>query len=96
MESAYYPPGSNTEDAPWNKKELPEREIEVTVSVSLSKTVKIKVNDYEANIEADEDGLYVDYDFSKCNLYSAVCKQIQLPKDKADGWSVDEIEVTRE
>lgn len=96
MESAYYPPGSDTDRAPWNKKELPEREIEVTVSVTLSKTVKIKVNDYEANVEADEDGLYVDYDFSKCNLYSAVCEQIPLPQDKVEGWCLNEMEIIKE
>ena len=38
-----YPLGADNPDAPWNQKENPEREIEVTVSVTLSKTIKVTV-----------------------------------------------------
>ena len=82
-ESGYYPPGADTEDAPWNQVDNPEREIEVTVSVTLSKTVKIKVSDYSITDSGkDEDGEYFeDIDYSKCDLKRAVEEQITLPQD---------------
>lgn len=82
-ESGYYPPGADTEDAPWNQVDNPEREIEVTVSVTLSKTVKIKVSDYSITDSGkDEDGEYFeDIDYSKCDLKRAVEGQITLPQD---------------
>lgn len=110
-ESGYYPPGAEySPDAPWNQKELPEREIEVTVSITLSKTVKIKVSDYTITGSGkDEDGEYFeDVDYSDCNLKRAVEEQITLPQNAYNkvmnrqayndlkGWNVDELEVVLE
>ena len=83
MNNYDYPLGTDTKDAPWNQKELPEREIEVTISVTLSKTVKIKVSDYTiTNSGKDEDGNYFeDVDYSDCNLKGAVEEQLYLPQE---------------
>lgn len=74
----------NGPDAPWNEERLPEEEIEVTISVSLSKTVKILVDDYNVEEDVDEAGKCLSYDFSKCNLYRAVEKQVVLPQNLAE------------
>ena len=81
-----YPLGADNPDAPWNQKENPEREIEVTVSVTLSKTVKIKVSDYEITDSGkDEDGEYFeDIDYSNCDLKGAVEEQSVLPQKAWD------------
>ena len=83
IESGYYPPGAEFDpDAPWNQKELPEKEIEVTVSITLSKTVKIKVSDYTIYSNEDENGNHFeDIDYSDCNLKEAVEKQVYLPQE---------------
>lgn len=83
MNNYDYPLGSDTKDALWNQKELPEREIEVTISVTLSKTVKIKVSDYTITDSGkDEDGDYFeDVDYSDCDLKGAVEEQIYLPQE---------------
>ncbi len=68
--------------APWNDKELNPEEVEVTVSITLSKTFKIKVDDYKEEIETDEEGNpTVNYDFTDCDLKSAVKEQIYLPNE---------------
>lgn len=71
-------------DAPWNQVDLPEKEIEVTISVTLSKTVKVMVDDYEIDMDADEDGRYLSYDFSNCDLNKAVEDQVVLPQNLAE------------
>lgn len=73
-------------DAPWNKKENSEREIEVLISVTLSKSVKIKVDDYTIIDEGvDEDGYpYENIDFSTCDLKEAVSNQVVLPCEVGD------------
>ena len=83
IESGYYPPGAEFDpNAPWNQKELPEKEIEVTISITLSKTVKIKVSDYTVySIEADNGKCFDDIDYSDCNLKKAVKDQIILPQN---------------
>ena len=83
IESGYYPPGAEFDpNAPYNQKELPEKEIEVTVSITLSKIVKIKVSDYTVySIEADNGKCFDDIDYSDCNLKEAVEKQIYLPQE---------------
>ena len=110
MNNYNYPIGADTKDAPWNQKELPEREIEVTVSVTLSKTVKIKVSDYTITDSGkNEDGEYFeDVDYSDCNLKGAVEEQITLPQNAYNkvmnrqayndlkGWNVDDMEVIME
>ena len=83
IESGYYPPGAEFDvNAPYNQKELPEKEIEVTVSITLSKTVKIKVSDYTIySIEADNGKCFDDIDYSDCDLKKAVKDQIILPQN---------------
>ena len=82
MDNYNYPIGSDTKDAPWNQKELPEKEIEVTVYITLSKTVKIKVSDYTIySIEADNGKCFDDIDYSDCDLKEAVKDQIILPQN---------------
>lgn len=76
MESGGYPPD--------NQVDLSEKEIEVTISVTLSKTVKVIVGDYEVEEDADEDGRYLSYDFSGCNLNKAVEDQVVLPQNLAE------------
>lgn len=95
-ESGYYPVGAEYDpNAPWNQKENPEREIEVTVSVTLSKTIKVMVSDYDViNSGKDEDGNYFeDIDYSNCDLKEAVTNQELLPQDKCLDWEVDDFEV---
>ena len=83
IESGYYPPGAEFDpNAPYNEKELPEKEIEVTVSITLSKTVKIKVSDYTIYSNEDDNGkCFEDIDYSDCNLKEAVEKQVYLPQE---------------
>lgn len=71
-------------DAPWNQVDLPEREIEVTISVTLSKTVKVMVDDYEVEEDADEDGRYLSYNYDDCDLHKAVEDQVVLPQNLAE------------
>ena len=106
-----YPLGADNPDAPWNQKENPKREIEVTVSVTLSKTIKVKVSDYDIiNSGKDEDGEYFeDIDYSNCDLKGAVEEQIVLPQtahmyvksnpkvhEDLSNWCVDDLEVNLE
>lgn len=85
MESGGYPPGAEFDPrAPYNQVDLPEKEIEVIISVTLSKTVKVMVNDYEVEEDADEDGRYLSYDFSECDLNKAVEDQVVLPQNLAE------------
>ena len=106
-----YPLGADNPDAPWNQKENPEREIEVTVSVTLSKTIKVKVSDYDIiDSGKDEDGEYFeDIDYSNCDLKGAVEEQIVLPQsahmyvknnpkvhEDLSNWCVDDLEVNLE
>lgn len=79
-----YPMGAQYDsNAPYNKNDLPEKEIEVLVSVTLSKTVKIKVSDYTIKDSGkDGDGDYFEtLDFSESNLKEAVENQIVLPQE---------------
>lgn len=110
MNNYDYPVGSDTEDAPWNKKDPIAKEIEVTVSITLSKTMNIKVDDYEIiDSGIDEDGEYFeDIDYSNCDINTAVENQIILPqeayqyvftkraKEDLQNWNVDEMEVIKE
>ena len=64
MDNYHYPLGADTEDAPWNQKEVPEKEFKVTCSVSLSKTAQCFTNDYipgaeGCDYEPDGEGGYV-------------------------------------
>lgn len=79
MDNYNYPVGADTPDAPWNQRDLPEREIDVTVSITLSKTIKVKVNDYR--IVKDDN--HNRYDYSECDLHKSVENQVTLPQDLA-------------
>ena len=83
IESGYYPPGAEFDpNAPYNEKELPEKEIKVTVYITLSKTVKIKVSDYTVYSNEDDNGNHFEeVDYSNCNLKEAVEKQVYLPQE---------------
>lgn len=84
MNSYDYPEGADNYNAPWNQVDLPDKEIEVTISVTLVKTVSVKVNDYRTEEDADEDGRYLAYDYSGCDLYKAVEDQVVLPQNLAE------------
>lgn len=98
MDNYNYPLGTDNSSAPWNQKDLEEKDIEVTISVTLSKTVTISVNDYKIGESGlDEEGYYFeDIDFSECNLEEAVKEQITLPQDLDKSWDVDEFIVIKE
>lgn len=109
IESGYYPPGAEHDSrAPWNEKDISEKEVEVCVSITLSKTVKVKVSDYTiVDSGKDEDGEYFeDIDYSDCDLKKAVEEQITLPQnahmyvkgnskvqEDLSNWYVDDLEV---
>lgn len=79
-----YPPDINPRDprCPWNQVDPEPRTIEVTVSITLSKTMKIDVSDYD--VEKDEEDGNEYYDYSNCDLKSAVEEQIVLPSEAYD------------
>lgn len=80
MESGYYPPGAEFDiDAPWNKQELPYKEVDALVTITISKVIPLKVNDYKVDTSENCEK----YDFSKCNFYDALDKQVTLPQNLA-------------
>ena len=89
MDNYNYPMGADTKDAPWNQIDPEPKTIEVTISMTVSKTVKIDVDDYAVE-KCEEDGNEY-YDYSSCDLQSAVKEQITLPELK--DWVVDDFEV---
>ena len=84
MNNYDYPVERGAFDVPWYQEELPKKEIEVTVSITISKTVKIAVDDYKVEEIIDENGRYLSYDYSDCNLHKAVEDQLVLPQDLAE------------
>lgn len=93
-----YPLGARDDPrAPYNQKELPEREIEVCVSITVHKTYKLKVKDYTiVNEGKDEDGNYFcDVDYGDCHLYDAFVEQYPNFEKDTD-WNIDEFEIIRE
>lgn len=84
MNNYDYPVERGAFDVPWYQEELPKKEIEVIVSVTISKTVKIAVDDYKVEEIIDENGRYLSYDYSDCNLHKAVEEQLVLPQDLAE------------
>lgn len=84
MNNYDYPVERGTSDATWHQEELPKKEVEVTVSVTISKTVKIAVDDYKVEEIIDENGRYLSYDYSDCNLHKAVEEQLVLPQNLAE------------
>lgn len=85
MNNGDYPLGAESDlRAPYNQKSKAKREIEVTVSLSLSKTIKVEVSDYKSYKDGDEEGEYLSYDYSECDLRKAVEDQITLPNNLAE------------
>lgn len=84
MNNYDYPVERGAFDVPWYQEELPKKEIEVTVSVTISKTVKIEIDDYKVEEIIDENGRYLSYDYSDCNLLKAVEEQLVLPQNLAE------------
>lgn len=84
MNSYDCPVEGGTSDVPWYQEELPKKEVEVTVFVTISKTVKIEIDDYKVEEIIDENGRYLSYDYSDCNLHKAVEEQIVLPQNLAE------------
>lgn len=74
-----YPEGADTPDAPWNKVDNEEEEVEVTVSITLSKTFKISTDNYSKELEEDEDGRHVYTEYN--NLEEDVKSQVVLPNE---------------
>ena len=46
MDNYHYPLGADTEEAPWNQKDTPEKEFDVTCTICIRKTVPCFTNDY--------------------------------------------------
>ena len=66
-ESGYYPSGAEFDSkAPWNKQELPERDIDITCSNTLSKSVSVHTDNYK--IDGYDEFGYPCLDLSECNL----------------------------
>lgn len=68
----------------YEQEDLHSKEVEVTICLSLSKTVKVCVDDYVVEEDADEDGRYLSYDYSDCDLQRAVEEQVVLPQNLAE------------
>jgi hypothetical protein len=60
----HYPLGADNESAPWNQKENPEEEFNVTIVETLSKNVTITTTNYNLEVDCDEDGCYRNCDTS--------------------------------
>lgn len=66
-ESGYYPSGAEFDsNAPWNKQELPEQDIDITCSNTLSKSVSVHTDNYK--IDGYDEFGYPCLDLSECNL----------------------------
>lgn len=64
IESGYYPLGADTPYAPWNEREVPERQFDVCISQTLSKSTRVTTNDYVPEVDQNEDGVYESTDTS--------------------------------
>lgn len=83
MDNHNYPPGADNKDAPWNKKDNPERELEVLVSVTIEKIVKIRTSDYKViDSYKDEDDHYCEAIYYPIEgLKKSVKEQTVLPQE---------------
>lgn len=71
-ESGYYPPGAEFDPrAPWNEREVPERQFDVCISQTLSKSTRVTTNDYVPEVDQDEDGVYESIDTSDTDWKAA-------------------------
>lgn len=66
MNNFDYPAGADNDKAPWNKQELPERDIDITCSNTLSKSVSVHTDNYK--IDGYDEFGYPCLDLSECNL----------------------------
>lgn len=103
MNNYDYPQGADTSSAPWRQEENKPRKIKVTVSQTLSTTLEIEVDDYNVDTGWDEDcGYYPIYDYSECDLHSAVKSQYIMPNKAVTPfnggiiWDEDDFEVILE
>lgn len=88
------PLGADTPDAPWNQNDQQPTKVRVLVSITLSKSVEVDVDDYHAETVIDEDGNpTTEYDFSECDINSAVKSQVPLPSGVFKDWCVDDFEI---
>lgn len=73
MDNYNYPCGSDTQDAPWNEKEIPEVEMECEVVITLSRNAVVTTNLYTEDKYGNRDfiGTYTDVEDSfRCQYYS--------------------------
>lgn len=71
--------------------------VDVCISVTMHKNARVILSHYDEEIIDDEDGdTQVKNRFSKESLVEAVESQIDLPQERVDGWTVDEMEVIEE
>lgn len=69
-DSYNYPPGADTPDAPWNKVEIPEIEVNCDTCVTLRKDITIMTDDYEEKRDGE------DYDITLTLSYQDAEEQI--------------------
>jgi len=53
-----YPPGSDTPDAPWNQRDIPEMDVTVYVNTNLTRKAIVSTTNY--SVERDEGGAEID------------------------------------
>lgn len=88
-----YPMGAqNDPNAPYNEKENPEIEVEVTVSITLSKTFKIKTDQYNEEFYGkDEDGFpIISRSFDKCAIDEQAQEKTSQELNISKDWNIDE------
>lgn len=72
IESGYYPPGAEFDpNAPYNQVDPPEHEFGITISQTLSKSTSVCTTDYNYECDADEDGVYTNYNTEDTNWDAA-------------------------
>ena len=64
-----YPLGADTEDAPWNQIDVPERDFDITCCQVLSKSVTVTTDNY--NMYFDDEDRQNHFDFSDTDWQAA-------------------------
>lgn len=99
-----YPMGAEYDpNAPWNKPELKEKEIDVTISITLSKTTKITVHTLDDTNNLDSDYLKECVESLVCLPHEikliSTLPDVTIPSkiiEDFDNWVVDDFEVIQE
>jgi hypothetical protein len=99
-----YPIGAQYDpNAPWNKPELKEQEIDVTISITLSKTTKITVHTLDDTDHLDSNYLKECVESLVCLpheiKYISMLPDVIIPSkiiEDFDNWVVDDFEVIQE